>query len=270
MTVSDLNSISTVYGPVRSWRVGMSLGVDPICETSVCSFNCIYCQLGQIQKITNTRRLFVPTEKVLQDFSASRWRESDIITYSGSGEPTLAVNLSEIAREIACLTAIPQLVLTNGTQLSSPDVVADLQAIDRVYVKFDAASEKIFQRVNRPAEGITLADLRRNLHSFRREYTGYLGIQIMFLPANLGEVEQLAEQLVAIEPDEVQLNTPTRPYPKYWHISSRGGHSKALRPYESVTLRTISHEQAQAVEEQLRRLTGLTIVSVYKPSAATP
>ena len=262
-----MNQVSTVYGPVRSWRVGMSLGIDLICETSVCSYNCIYCQLGAIERMSNDRRLFISTEQVLRDFSNSRWRESDIITYSGSGEPTLAVNLGEVVREIATITAIPQLVLTNGVLIGEPQVVADLQDVDRVYIKMDAASEEVFQRVNRPVPGVTLEKIFQNIHRFRREYPGYLGIQIMFLPSTLDEVDRLAERLLTIQPDEVQLNTPTRPYPKTWHISSRGGHTKELRKYESVPLRTITHEQALEIEDRLRRLTGLTVVSVYKPSA---
>ena len=85
--------VSTIYGPVDSWRFGRSLGVDLILVSSVCSFNCVYCQLGNIQEITAGRRLFVPTERVMEDLRASDWRGSDIVTFSGSGEPTLALNL---------------------------------------------------------------------------------------------------------------------------------------------------------------------------------
>lgn len=48
----------SVYGPVFSWRYGNSLGIDPIGQTSTCSFNCVYCQLGEIEQITRDRRLF--------------------------------------------------------------------------------------------------------------------------------------------------------------------------------------------------------------------
>ncbi len=258
--------ISTVYGPVRSWRVGMSLGIDLICETSICSFNCIYCQLGTIQRITNTRKLYVKTEKVISDFLASRWEKSDIITYSGSGEPTLAVNLGEVAKEVARITSIPQLVLTNGTLLHDPEVIKDLQSIDRTYVKLDASSKESFQRINRPISGITLDFIIRSIIDFKDRYEGLLGIQIMFLPTNLAELAGLAEILNRIKPDEVQLNTPTRPYPKYWHISSRGGHTKELRQYDSVPLRKIDIEDALAVEDYLRKETGLPVVSVYEKS----
>ena len=84
----------TVYGPVLSWRFGQSLGIDPLFHTSTCSFNCIYCQLGQIQKITGRIKVYVDTAKVLADYrEVANGRQIDIIMYSGSGEPTLAENL---------------------------------------------------------------------------------------------------------------------------------------------------------------------------------
>ncbi len=86
----------------------------------------------------------------------------------------------------------------------------------------------------------------------------------MFLPGQSCDLESLAKILLEIQPDEVQLNTPTRPYPKEWHYSSRGGHSKELRQYESTPLRPISHEQAAAWEERLKELTGLRMISVYE------
>ncbi len=263
--LSKQENVSSVYGPVQSWRVGMSLGIDLICETSVCSFNCIYCQLGAIQEIQNERRLFVSTERVLMDFTQSRWREADIITFTGSGEPALAVNLGEVSRGIAEISSVPQLVLTNGVLLGDPGTIEDLQSIDRVYVKLDAVTEKMFQRVNRPVSGITLSSIIENILLFKQVFSGFLGIQTMFLPGNESDLSQLAELLCRIDPDEVQLNTPTRPYPKYWHVSSRGGHSEELRKYKSVPLRTVSKERALEIEDHLRRETGLRIISVYRP-----
>jgi wyosine [tRNA(Phe)-imidazoG37] synthetase (radical SAM superfamily) len=264
MTTDKNQFESTVYGPVLSWRVGQSLGIDLILETSVCSFNCIYCQLGSIQVISNQRKVFVQTSKVIDDFKASLWQKSDIITYSGSGEPTLARNLGEIASHIARITDIPQLVLTNGTLLNDPEVIADLQKVDRVFVKIDAASEDKFQRINRPVSGVTLESIVKSAQNFKRQFNGVLGVQVMFLPLNKGDVDQLAKLLIDIKPDEVQLNTPTRPYPKSWHIAARGGHNKDLRPYESTPLRAISIEDAQEIEDRLKELTGLNIVSVYQ------
>src|SRR5690606_8207277 len=74
---------SSVYGPVKSWRLGSSLGIDLLLETSTCSFNCVYCQLGDIQLKTAERKIYVPTEKVEKDLRLSDWEQADIITLSG-------------------------------------------------------------------------------------------------------------------------------------------------------------------------------------------
>ncbi|MBI2195026.1 MAG: radical SAM protein [Planctomycetes bacterium] len=256
-------TVSSVYGPVLSWRVGWSLGIDLICETSVCSFNCIYCQLGNIQRHTAERRLFVPTDQVMGDLRESDWRKADIVTFSGSGEPTLALNVGEALRGVKAQTGKPTLVLTNGTTLGDPAVRADLADSDKVFVKLDAATEATFQRVNRPVEGITLAKIFEWTRAFKAAYRGFLGIQCMFLPANLREAESFVDVLKAIGPDEVQLNTPRRPYPDAWYLASRGSHGDV--PYPARPLKTLSVRQAEGLEAMLRARTGLPIVSVYQP-----
>jgi len=254
--------VSSVYGPVPSWRVGQSLGIDPICINSICSFNCTYCQLGFIQVRVNERRLFVPTEKILADLEQSRWREADILTISGSGEPTLALNLGDIISGLKNRTGKPVLVLTNGTLLHLPEVQAELARADKVYVKLDAASEATFQRINRPVPGVTLARIVQSLVEFHSMYPGYLGIQMMFTRVNLGEADEFVEILNRVRPDEVQLNTPTRPYPQDWVLQARGSHEGV--DYPAKPLKRISREEADALRTKLRELTGLKIISVYK------
>lgn len=256
-------TVSSVYGPVYSWRVGQSLGIDLICETSVCSFNCFYCQLGRIQQVTNQRKRFLPTEKIMADFKASNWQKADIITFSGSGEPTLAMNLGEVAFRIKEITPIPQLLLTNGTLLGDKQVIGDCKNIDRVYVKLDAHREEQFQKINRPAEGISLQKIMENIHAFQKHYTGFFGVQVMLTPTYPLDLDELGDMLKSMRPHEVQLNTPKRPYPKYWHITSRGGHTEELREYESVPLRTITKDEAEIIEQELIAKTRLNIVSVY-------
>ena len=105
------NSIpSSIYGPIRSWRLGWSLGVDVLCVDSICSFECVYCQLGKINRVTTGRDIFVSTEKILSDLKNSDWQNADVITFSGSGEPTLAKNLGEIIEKIKELTGKPIVV----------------------------------------------------------------------------------------------------------------------------------------------------------------
>jgi len=254
--------VSSVYGPVLSWRVGYSLGIDLICVNSVCSFNCTYCQLGSIQVRTNERRLFVTTEKMINDLRLSDWSKADIITFSGSGEPTLASNLGEAIRQAGDFTGKPVLVLTNGTLLGSEQVRTELRKADQVFLKLDAGSEKVFRQVNRPVDGVTLESIVDAAVTFREEYSGRLGVQMMFVYPNLKDVEVFAELLNRIHPDEVQVNTPTRPYPSEWYLASRGSHEGV--DYPAKPLKQVSQEKLSEIVLQLKEQTGLRITSVYR------
>ncbi|MCA9799463.1 MAG: radical SAM protein [Cyanobacteria bacterium HKST-UBA04] len=262
-------TVSTVYGPVRSWRFGASLGIDVIRDTSTCSFNCIYCQLGDIQKKTNSRQLFVPTDTIMADLAPVNWNEVDVITLSGSGEPTLATNLGEVIAGLKARTQKPITVLTNGTLLNDPAVVADLQQADTVAIKLDAATQETLQQINRPVDGITLESIVAGAAAFRKQYPGKLCIQTMFMPANRAELEGLADLIKAIHPDEVQLNTPKRPYPLAWHVESRGNHTPNPT-YETRPLRTIDPDEATRIETTLTQLTGIPVQSIYHPPQADP
>lgn len=258
---------STVYGPVKSWRVGQSLGVDLLFRTSICSFRCIYCQLGKIELPTRERQIYVETEKVMADLEASDWASADIITLSGSGEPTLAANLAEVIHRLKARTGKPVMVLTNATMLHDPQVRADLMEADKVFCKLDASDDRMLQLIDRPVEGVTLHGIVEGIKALRAEYKGYLAIQSMFMPQNVKDIEAYAELLKQIAPDEVQLNTPLRPVPKGWYIEARGNHDRESAPYEAYELRHLDKAQAIDLERRLRELTGLKIVSVYKAEA---
>jgi wyosine [tRNA(Phe)-imidazoG37] synthetase (radical SAM superfamily) len=260
-TATDL-PMSTVYGPVRSWRVGNSLGIDLLYRSSICSFHCVYCQLGKILEHTAERKVYVPTEKVMADLRESAWQEADIITFSGNGEPTLALNLPEVIHEIKVATGKPVMVLTNATTLWDPQVRADLAEADQVFCKLDAADDQMLQRVNRPVDGVTIRSIVEGIKALRAEYPGYLAVQMMFMPMNRAEVEAMAELLNEIRPDEVQLNTPRRPVPREWFMESRGNHEGV--PYPAVQLKTVDRDEAIAIEQQIRDLTGLKVVSIYR------
>jgi len=259
---------STVYGPVNSWRVGRSLGIDLLFTSSICSFRCLYCQLGKIETPTRERRVWVSTEQMLADLEASDWQSADMITFSGSGEPTLALNLGEAIRAVKARTGKPVMVLTNATMLEDPAVRADLRDADRVYCKLDAGDEKTLQLIDRPVEGVTLAGIVNGIKLLKAEYPGYLAIQSMFMPVNKKAIAAFAAILKDIGPAEVQLNTPLRPVPRGWFIAARGNHVREDAPYEAVDLAHLSREEAKDLEAYLRELTGLKIVSVYKDEAA--
>lgn len=66
----------------------------------------------------------------MADLQANHWQEADIVTFSGSGEPTLAANLGEVLRASKALTDKPMIVLMNSTLLNNPTVRNDLAAAD--------------------------------------------------------------------------------------------------------------------------------------------
>lgn len=253
----------TVYGPVRSWRYGMSLGIDPIFTTSTCSFNCVYCQLGNIQNITTDYREYVPVKQVLTDFQRFDLETFEVITFSGSGEPTLASNLGSMIKELRNLAPDKkQIVLTNGTMLNNSQVVADCQLLDTVIVKLDATSEEELQKVNRPASGISLRKIVESASSFRAVYSGELEIQCMLMPMNDSELNRLADLFLQIGPDIVQLNTPKRAYPLSWHRENRGNHEEIFS-YDVRRLKTIDQERAKEIESHLKKKTGLRFQTFY-------
>jgi wyosine [tRNA(Phe)-imidazoG37] synthetase (radical SAM superfamily) len=258
---------SSVYGPVHSWRVGQSLGIDLLLDTSICSFNCIYCQLGDIQLKTSERKVYVPTERLKQDLYTSDWAKADIVTFSGSGEPTLALNLAEAIRTVKDITQKPVMILTNATLLRDPAVRHDLQEADIVACKLDAATEAGLKQMNRPVAGITLETIVEGIRLLKAEHPGKVALQCMFMPTNLQEVDALAALIERISPDEVQLNTPRRPYPLQWHLENRGNHRGPDDiEYPSRTLRVVQPLQAEEIELRLQQATNhrIPIVSIYR------
>lgn len=259
-------AVSTVYGPVKSWRLGRSLGIDLLFQNSICSFRCSYCQLGKIQVPTAERKVWVETDQVLADLERSDWQGADVITFSGNGEPTLALNLGECIRAVKERTGKPIVVLTNSTLLGDPAVRADLAAADRVYAKLDAASDRMLRIVDHPVEGVGgIAQIMAGIAALRKEYSGYLAIQTMVMPANMREIEALCDLYVQLQPDEIQLNTPLRPVPRVWYPESRGNHG-APSPVPETHLKVLTREEAARVEDAIRRRTGLKVVSVYQPA----
>ena len=203
--------ISCIYGPVSSWRLGRSLGIDLLGGgPKVCSFDCCYCQLGPRKGYSLKRRVYVPTKKVVSELLALPQTPIDFITFSGCGEPTLAKNLGRAIRAVKRLRPEPVAVLTNSGLLAQRQVRRELMLADLVALKLDADSEEIFRLVNRPAKALKLKEIIRGIKRFRREYSGTLALQIMFTEKNKSRAKQIARLARQLNPDWVQIGTPTR------------------------------------------------------------
>jgi wyosine [tRNA(Phe)-imidazoG37] synthetase (radical SAM superfamily) len=137
----------------------------------------------------------------------------DYITFSGTGEPTLAANLGDMIGKVKARFNKPVAVLTNSSLLQDPQVRQELSQADLVVAKLDAPNEELFQLINRPTNGVSFSLVVNGIKRFQQEYPGKLALQIMFIPQNKGYAAQMAALAKEIDPIEVQVNTPLRPSP---------------------------------------------------------
>jgi wyosine [tRNA(Phe)-imidazoG37] synthetase (radical SAM superfamily) len=201
-----------IYGPVSSWRLGSSLGIDPLSqEGKVCTFDCVYCQIGKTNLLTKERKSFVRIPDLIDELSVLPSLKIDYITFSGRGEPTLASNLGQMIKAIKKIRKEKIAVLTNSSLMYREDVQRDLFLSDFVVAKLDAHSQKIFELVNQPIKDIKLDTVIQAIKEFKSNYSGKLALQIMFVEENKKYALEIAQIAKEINPDEVQLNTPLRP-----------------------------------------------------------
>ncbi|MCQ9207096.1 MAG: radical SAM protein [Omnitrophica bacterium] len=202
-----------VYGPVFSWRLGRSLGIDPVYtgRGKVCPFDCVYCQAGRTRVLTGKRKVFVPTDEILEEVKSLPPVKIDYITFSGAGEPTLAENLGEIIKKVRKIRKAKIAVLTNSALLGVAGVRSDLLLADFVAVKLDAHSDGIFHKINAPEKQLKLKNIIKWIRKFKARYKGKFALQIMFTARNKKYARELAKIARSIGPDEVHINTPRRP-----------------------------------------------------------
>jgi wyosine [tRNA(Phe)-imidazoG37] synthetase (radical SAM superfamily) len=204
-----------VFGPVPSRRLGFSLGVDPI-PRKYCNFDCIYCQLGKTEERASERKSFFDPEEIVADVlqALAGPKPVDVITFSGSGEPTLSRDLGRMIRQVKRASHVPIAVITNSSLLWRDDVREEIMPADLVLPSLDAVSEEVFRLLNRPHPSISVHDVIRGLRSFGKTYAGKIWLEIMFVKGlndTDQELERLRETLGEISPDKIQLNTVTRP-----------------------------------------------------------
>ena len=231
---------SIIYGPVPSWRLGRSLGVDLVStQEKTCSFDCIYCQLGRTIHPEAEQREFVAVAQLAKELEAVRDTAADYVTFSGMAEPTLASNLGEAISIAKSILPLPVAILTNSSLMPREDVGDDLAQADVVIAKVDAPNEQVFRQINNPVVDYSFDQILRSIECFRKGFKGKLALQMMFVAANKDYARQMADIARQLSPDEVQLNTPLRPCP-----------IKPLTPDEMTIIE--------------KEFAGLKVVSVYQ------
>jgi wyosine [tRNA(Phe)-imidazoG37] synthetase (radical SAM superfamily) len=207
-----------IYGPVQSRRLGLSLGLS-ITPYKICSFDCIYCQLGRTTDISIQPQEHIPVKEILEELrtwlqnNAEEAQKLNYITLSGSGEPTLNIKFGELIGEIKKIVSVPVAVITNASLLNMPAVRQALLGADLIIPSLDAASPEVFRQIDRSHLDIRLEDIMTGLVSIRKEFKGKIWLEIMLVKGvndDLRHIRKLKEAVDRINPDKIQLNSPVR------------------------------------------------------------
>ena len=170
---------SIVYGPIRSRRLGVSLGVNLMPTTAkLCTFDCVYCECGWNQPVLHPT---LPTRdevrEALRTQLSAHQSQLDVITFSGNGEPTLHPDFLGIIEDTCALRDeyCPKAkvsVLSNSTQLGRKDVVEALRLCDNRILKLDSAIDTTMRLVDKPVNAqLTVGQVVEWLKVFDGDFT---------------------------------------------------------------------------------------------------
>jgi len=207
-----------VFGPVPSRRLGVSLGVDLVVSKS-CNLNCIFCECGATKKIQLKRQRFKDMNEILDEIqSVLKVIKPDYITFSGSGEPTLSLDLGNISKAIKenlkykgkiCL-------ITNSLLLADKQVIKELEYIDLIIPTLNTLRQDIFEKIVRPDYRTSVDEIKKGFINLNNSnYKGKIWIEI-FILENINDNKEnfieIANFLNSenIRYDKIQLNTIDR------------------------------------------------------------
>ena len=207
-----------VFGPVPSRRLGISLGVDLVVSKS-CNLNCIFCECGATKKIQLERKRFKDMNEILEEISTVlKDIKPDYITFSGSGEPTLSLDLGNISKAIKedlkyegkiCL-------ITNSLLLADENLMKELEYIDLIVPTLNTLTQDIFEKIVRPDYRTSVEEIRKGFINLNKSnYKGKIWIEI-FILENINDSNKnfvdIANFLKSenIRYDKIQLNTIDR------------------------------------------------------------
>lgn len=223
---------STIFGPIHSRRLGISLGVNLMPnDGKICSFDCVYCEAGYNAQGQGTTGL--PTHTTVKRQLREKLKQMkeageglDVITFSGNGEPTLHPQFKEVVHDVIVLRDqyFPNArvsVLSNATMASNPNVKKALLAVDNNILKLDSAVPSTMRLINQPkSPNIIPAGIIEDLAG----YGGKCIVQTMMLRGEHNgkhidnttdaEVEALIDAYKTIKPQEVMIYSIDRKTPE--------------------------------------------------------
>lgn len=217
----------TVFGPIRSRRLGSSLGINLLPQKGkICNFDCIYCECGWNRDGMQDKTL--PTAADVQSALEDKLRSLradgvgiDSITFSGDGEPTLNPEFPQIIDDTIALRGryYPEAVvsvLSNATRVHIPAIFEALRKVDNPIMKIDAPTAELASRINNPAPGYDPLKVAEALKGFGGDFV----LQTMFLKS--GDFDSSSPEVLEgwmrivrdLRPREIMVYTIARPTPQ--------------------------------------------------------
>lgn len=206
------------FGSVPSRRLGQSLGINNI-PAKICTYSCVYCQVGRTRQWQIDRREFYEPDDIFQDVQGRLAKvkkaagQTDYLTFVPDGEPTLDANLGKEI-DLLRVLGIPIGVITNSSLIWRDDVREELGKANWVSVKIDAVQEKDWRRINRPHKAIRLSQILDGIQAFASAFTGELVTETMLVGGindNDAGIKEVAEFIHELQPSRAYLSIPTRP-----------------------------------------------------------
>jgi wyosine [tRNA(Phe)-imidazoG37] synthetase (radical SAM superfamily) len=240
-----------VFGPVPSRRLGKSLGVNNI-PHKVCTYSCIYCQVGKAIKMQINRQEFYKPDdlagevKELLNTIQNKNEYPDYITIVPDGEPTLDINLGVLIDKLKSLK-VPVAVITNASLIDLPEVQNDLFKADYVSFKADAFSFGIWKKINTPHKQLNIHQIKDGIRVFRNYFSGKMVTETMLVKGVNDfpdELKNTARVIESFEPEVAYIAIPTRP-PAF----------KNVEPPDEATVNSAYHIFKEYIEN-VELLTG--------------
>ncbi len=207
-----------VFGPIPSRRLGKSLGINHI-PPKICTYSCIYCQLGNTLKMQTNREKFYKAEEIKQEIEykvkklKARNEKIDYLSFVPDGEPTLDKNLGKIIDLIRPLN-IKIAIITNSSLICDKEVRDDLCKADWVSIKVDAVTENIWKKIDRPFGKLNLSAIKKGILDFAKNFKGELVTETMLVNGindDTEELNKIATFISEIKPNKSYISTPIRP-----------------------------------------------------------
>ena len=207
-----------VYGPVPSRRLGQSVGINNI-PPKICSYSCVYCQLGRTNQMQMKRQAFYRPEDICREAEIklkqleTENKQADYFSFVPDGEPTLDINLGKTIKLLKPYN-MKIAVITNASLLWMDEVKQDLMDADWVSVSIDAADEDAWRKIDRPYGMLKHQDILKGIVEFSKAFRGTLVTETMLVEGINDQeacIEKIAEQIELVQPQKAYLLVPTRP-----------------------------------------------------------